>query len=509
MSKKTRQRRPPRASGHSSSRQRQVVATVGVILLLALVGGILANWRAATDATTTAAALTPSPASSPSLAPNSPAKEYIYAGGKLVAIEEPSPSSLAPVVQLTAPANGTSLPAPATISLTATASDTDGTVTKVEFFQGATKLGEDTTSPYDFNWSNVAVGSYSLTAKATDNSGLSTTSAVVNMTVNNNGATQENVIWTNLIKVAASGNSLTRTATTHAWDGGASSTKAIQSGDGYVEFTVGEGGTYRMCGLSNGDTDQNYNDIDFALYPSANGMLSVYEGGVWRGELTAYTVGDVFRVAIEGGVVKYRKNGTLLYSSTVAPTYPLRVDTSLYTPNSTINNAVISGNLIQVATGAEAATWTNLVNVTASGNSLTRTATTHVWDGGASSTKAIASGDGYVEFTVGESGTYRMCGLSNGDTNQNYNDIDFALYPSANGMLNVYEGGVWRGELTTYTAGDTFRVEVEGGVVKYKKNGTVIYTSQVTPTYPLRVDTSLYTPNSTINNVVICGLLTP
>jgi hypothetical protein len=58
-------------------------------------------------------------------------------------------------------------------------------------------------------------------------------------------------------------------------------------------------------------------------------------------------------------------------------------------------------------------------------------------------------------------------------------------------------------------AGDIFRVEIVGGVVKYKQNGVVIYTSTVAPTYPLRVDTSLYTPNSTINNVVLCGTLTP
>jgi hypothetical protein len=57
----------------------------------------------------------------------------------------------------------------------------------------------------------------------------------------------------------------------------------------------------------------------------------VYEAGALRGTFGTYTTGDVLRVAVEGGVVKYRKNGTLLYTSTVAPTYPLLVDTSLYT----------------------------------------------------------------------------------------------------------------------------------------------------------------------------------
>ena len=50
---------------------------------------------------------------------------------------------------------------------------------KVEFFNGATKLGEDTTAPYSFTWSGVAPGTYTLTARATDNLGGTTTSAAV------------------------------------------------------------------------------------------------------------------------------------------------------------------------------------------------------------------------------------------------------------------------------------------------------------------------------------------
>src|SRR5437762_1330740 len=89
-----------------------------------------------------------------------------------------------PLVSITSPANNATFTAPATITINATASDTDGTVAKVEFFQGATKLGEDTTTPYSFVWSGVAAGGYSLTAKATDNAQGKTTSSPVNITVN-------------------------------------------------------------------------------------------------------------------------------------------------------------------------------------------------------------------------------------------------------------------------------------------------------------------------------------
>jgi hypothetical protein len=94
--------------------------------------------------------------------------------------------SAAPTVTLTQPANGANFAAPATVGLAATASDVDGTVTKVEFFNGATKLGEDATAPYTFTWSGVGVGTYTLTARATDDFGQAVTSPPATITVTGN-----------------------------------------------------------------------------------------------------------------------------------------------------------------------------------------------------------------------------------------------------------------------------------------------------------------------------------
>jgi GH18 family chitinase len=88
-----------------------------------------------------------------------------------------------PTVSITSPANGASFTAPASVTINANASD-NGSVTRVEFFNGATKLGEDTSSPYAFTWSNVAAGSYTITARATDNQGATTTTGGVNISVN-------------------------------------------------------------------------------------------------------------------------------------------------------------------------------------------------------------------------------------------------------------------------------------------------------------------------------------
>ena len=101
--------------------------------------------------------------------------------------------NIPPTVSLTAPTNNSTLTASATITLSANASDSDGTISKVEFYNGTTKLGEDLTSPYTFTWSNVPTGSYSLTAKGYDNlnavTASSTVNAVVDATVNTTGCT--------------------------------------------------------------------------------------------------------------------------------------------------------------------------------------------------------------------------------------------------------------------------------------------------------------------------------
>lgn len=90
---------------------------------------------------------------------------------------------LAPIVSLTVRGGGTSFIAPAKIRLSADATDSDGVVRKVEFFNGATLLGTDTVSPYTFTWNSVAAGNYLLTAKATDNRGATTKSAAISVTV--------------------------------------------------------------------------------------------------------------------------------------------------------------------------------------------------------------------------------------------------------------------------------------------------------------------------------------
>jgi hypothetical protein len=75
-------------------------------------------------------------------------------------------TNLPPTVALASPADGATFTAPGTIPLTATASDSDGSIARVDFFQGPSLLGTATGAPYTFNWTNVAQGSYAITARA-------------------------------------------------------------------------------------------------------------------------------------------------------------------------------------------------------------------------------------------------------------------------------------------------------------------------------------------------------
>jgi hypothetical protein len=91
--------------------------------------------------------------------------------------------NVAPTVNITSPVNNATFNAPATITINANAADSDGTISKVEFYNGTTLLGSSVNSPYSYSWTNVVAGTYTLTAKATDNKGASTTSTAITVVV--------------------------------------------------------------------------------------------------------------------------------------------------------------------------------------------------------------------------------------------------------------------------------------------------------------------------------------
>jgi uncharacterized protein (TIGR03118 family) len=108
-----------------------------------------------------------------------------------------APDVVAPTVTLTEPAAGATVSGSA--ALTATAADDRG-VTSVEFFAGTTSIATASAAPFSVNWdtTGVANGAVVLTAQAKDAAGNLTTSAAVNVTVNNTAPPPATVTLTQL-----------------------------------------------------------------------------------------------------------------------------------------------------------------------------------------------------------------------------------------------------------------------------------------------------------------------
>jgi PKD repeat protein len=245
--------------------------------------------------------------------------------------------------QVSASAQPQSGVAPLSVSFTAVASDPDGQIVSYRWDFGDGGGSSEISPRHVYS----QPGDFTARVTVTDSGGASATAAV---TISVSGDTPpppatgpQKVIWTNVVGCSVSDNTLTKTAESTWGNAGAASAQQIENGDGYVEFTAIETDKERMAGLSNGDTDRSPQDIDFAVHLNTGGAFYVVEGGTSRGYFGDYRSGDVFRVAVESGTVKYYRNGAPFYTSQVAPRYPLLLDASLNGQGSTIANAIISG----------------------------------------------------------------------------------------------------------------------------------------------------------------------
>jgi hypothetical protein len=156
---------------------------------------------------------------------------------------------------------------------------------------------------------------------------------------------EAHVDWINRANVSVSGDRLQKTAGCDGCDdAGAVSRQRIWRGDGYVEFAPSHKNHFWVAGLSHDDGGTSFEDIDLAFRFNGAGHADVMESGVYQnGSDTDYAVGDVFRVAVIGGTVRYFKNSQLVYESRRAPDYPLLLDTALGSAGTTVLRATIAG----------------------------------------------------------------------------------------------------------------------------------------------------------------------
>ncbi|MDX1951995.1 MAG: PA14 domain-containing protein [Verrucomicrobiota bacterium] len=99
------------------------------------------------------------------------------------ALLPPLPPNSPPTITIASPATGTTIPQPNRLLIEADVNDTDNNLSKVEFYANGTRLGEVTAAPYQWSWPFPAVGTHSLTARATDAMGAFATSTAVSVVI--------------------------------------------------------------------------------------------------------------------------------------------------------------------------------------------------------------------------------------------------------------------------------------------------------------------------------------
>lgn len=405
--------------------------------------------------------------------------------------------------------------------------------------------------------------------------------------------TIEDVVWnpaSSAAKNTITGNNLVKETSDGNWDGNGFSFQSV-SNNGYMIFSATETDKDRTIGLSSTDASVSNTSIEFAFRLRTTGALNIYESGTNRGTFGTYLTGDALKIAVENNVVKYYRNGTMIYISSVSPTLPLYVDVSLrnvgatatavqvangntgtfsavalnlgpaptyqwtingspvgtnsssYTnnalPNSDLINCIITPDLGGCASSSYTSNVISLgdINptlqnefyiagspassackeavvdvvwmVTASGsknyisgNTLTKMISNGTWDGNGFSAQSV-SNNGYMQTIVAETNETRMIGLSATDVNGNYTSIQYAFFLTNTGALQIYESGASRGTFGTYSTNDTLKIAVENNIIKYYKNSTSLYISNVAPTLPLYVDVSTNSTGATLSDVKV------
>lgn len=331
------------------------------------------------------------------------------AGAESVPSNEASylvPGSANPVVSLTAPIAGSRYQSPATINCAASVIANGHTITKIQFLNGATVLSEDASAPYNYSWSGVAAGNYSLTARAVYDAGSTVTSAAASFAVTNaivgtneppvNGLTFEAISGTITAPFTTNSGVLSQTVDTGLINGG----RAVYT------FNITTAGNYEI--VVNADApnlSQNSFFVNIDAEPTDPYMvwhIPVTTGlqsrtVSWQGNGTVDASQFVPKVfALTTGthqlIIRGREASVKLGTITLTPVIPT------VPPMITLTSPTSSGNYSSPATVSFAA------SVTANGHTITKV---QFFNGSALVGEDTSSPYGFTWSSVG-TGTYAL-----------------------------------------------------------------------------------------------------
>lgn len=353
----------------------------------------------------------------------------------------------------------------------------------------------------------------------------------------------ETVVWTSHVNTTSQGSAggLRKTGGAAAYDADAVGTKPLL-GDGLVSFKVASG-SHVLVGLNAYNQNRDYADLDYSFHPKYNGVVEIYESGAVKLNVGTYDSNTVFVIERVGDLIRYWKNGALVYTSATRAYGSFVMDTAFRLVNSEIlETYIFSGdvdgdgmldswelahlpsasglteltaflstddadgdgriNLEEFRDGtnpnfafsrSEALVWTSHVNTTSQGidGGLKKTSGSNTtYDADAVSNKRLL-GDGKVTFRVKE-GSHQFVGLNYDNTNRSWQEIDYAWHTYSNSLLEVYESGTLKFAGGTWNEGTLLAIERVGDTVRYLKDGVVVYVSATKSYGAILVDTAFY-----------------
>jgi hypothetical protein len=122
------------------------------------------------------------------------------------------------------------------------------------------------------------------------------------------------------------------------YDAALTSSEIIDSRGGYAEFTAATVNGRIVLGLGPDNPEVGYTTISHAIHLSGTSLLQIFENGTSKGTVGTYVVGDVIKVTVEEGVVRWYKNDNLIYTSSTTPPSPLYFRASVATVGTVVSN---------------------------------------------------------------------------------------------------------------------------------------------------------------------------
>jgi hypothetical protein len=301
--------------------------------------------------------------------------------------------------------------------------------------------------------------------------------------------------------VSVSGNTVAYSGQPQNWGNNTVNSAALTTlgyNDGFtVRFRLlAEPSAARLTfGLGVEENEASWRDVDFG-FRIDNGQSTVRESGTWRTNGPVAHAGDVLDIHVNAGVVEYRINGTLIYTSAYSGSPELYVDTSFNNGATAFDVSLVGvPDVVEPPSSVPVSQWSG-----ATGGASSHTDAVHFtgaptgWNSTINSARLSSLGAG-SDFELAwrvatdPAATTWIAGLSLTETDGDWRDIEHG-FRCSNGALTIYESGTWRSNVAPLKSGDVLSVAVQGDSLEYRVNGVGVYTRSVAPGADYYVDTS-------------------